>query len=84
MNMARIELDKATAAALARRIRDHLRDELGAEIDPVDATRLLDFRTETLGPHYYNQALIDGEVVLKDRVEAISDAIAGLSRPIPR
>jgi uncharacterized protein (DUF2164 family) len=81
---ARIELDKATSAALARRIRDHLKDEAGVEIDPVDAHRLLGFLAETLGPHYYNQALIDAEVVLKDRTDAIADAIAGLSRPMPR
>ena len=82
--MARIELDKAVATALARRIRDHLRDELDVEIDPVDANRLLDFLADTLGPHYYNQALIDAEVVLKDRIDAITGAMAGLSRPIPR
>jgi uncharacterized protein (DUF2164 family) len=29
VSMARIELDKATGAALARRIRDHLKDEAG-------------------------------------------------------
>jgi uncharacterized protein (DUF2164 family) len=82
--MGRIEFDKATGAALARRIRDHLKDEAGVEIDPVDAHRLLDFLAEILGPHYYNQALTDAEVVLKDRVDAIADAIAGLSRPMPR
>ena len=80
----RIEFDKATNAALARRIRDYLKDEAGLEIDPVDAHRLLDFLAETLGPHYYNQALLDAEAVLKDRAELIADAIAGLSRPTPR
>ena len=84
MSMARIDLDKATSAVLARRVRDYLKDEAGVEIDPVDALRLLDFLAEALGPHYYNQALIDAEAVLKDRVDAIADAIAGLSRPMSR
>ncbi|MEI9889969.1 MAG: DUF2164 domain-containing protein [Caulobacteraceae bacterium] len=82
--MARIELDKPARETLARRVRTYLKDEAGVEIDPVDAQRLLDFLSETLGPHYYNQGLQDAETVLKDRVEAIADAIAGLARPVKR
>ncbi len=82
--MARIELDKAVRDTLARGVRQYLKDEAGVEIDPVDAQRLLDFLAETLGPHYYNQGLSDAETVLKDRIEAIADDIAGLARSIKR
>lgn len=82
--MARIELDKRLRDDLTRRVRTHLHDELGVEIEPVDSQLLLDFLAETLGPHYYNQALLDAEAVLKDRADAMAEAIAALSRATPR
>ena len=82
--MARIELDKAVREVLVRQVRAHLKDEAGVEIDPVDALRLLDFLAKTVGPHFYNQGLYDAEAVLRDRVEAIADAMAALARPVKR
>ena len=82
--MARIEFDKQTRETLVRLLARQLKDECDLEIAPMDSQRLLDFISDTLGPHYYNQGLYDAQAVLKDRAEAISEAIEGLSRPTPR
>ena len=82
--VTRIEFDKAARDALVRMLTRQLKDECDLDIAPMDGQRLLDFISETLGPHYYNQGLYDAQAVLKDRSEAISEAIEGLARPTPR
>ena len=47
----KIEFDKPTRDALARALSRHLSDELDVEVGAMDALRLLDFISETLGPH---------------------------------
>jgi uncharacterized protein (DUF2164 family) len=78
----KIELDKATRDQLSRLIAEHLKAELDLEVAPFDALDLLDFLSERLGPHYYNQGLYDAQVALKGKVDLIIEAIEQLEQPL--
>jgi uncharacterized protein (DUF2164 family) len=82
--MSRIDFDRATREALARRLVQRLRDELDLEVAPMDGQRLLDILAESLGPAWYNQGLRDAQTAVQARVEDIAEAIAGLEQPVPR
>jgi uncharacterized protein (DUF2164 family) len=81
---SRIEIDKPARESIARLLTRRLKDEFDLEIAPMDSHRLLDFLAETVGPYFYNQGLYDAQAVLKDRIDALSDAIESLERPAPR
>lgn len=76
-----ITLDKPIRDALARRLATHLKDELDVEIGGMDAMLLLDFISQTIGPHYYNQALYDARAHLHARMETLADAMLELEKP---
>ncbi|MCR5880271.1 DUF2164 domain-containing protein [Phenylobacterium sp. J367] len=80
--MARIELEKPVRDALTRALSRYLKDELDVEIGAMDALLLLDFITEKLGPHFYNQGLADAQAVLTKRVEDLTEAISAIEKPI--
>jgi uncharacterized protein (DUF2164 family) len=82
--MSRIEFDKETRDQLSRGLRRRLKDTLDVEIDPFDALDLLDFLSETLGPHYYNQGLHDAQAIVKNRVDAIIEDIYVIEKPLKR
>ena len=77
----RIELEKPARDALARALVRYLKDELDVEIGGMDATMLLDFISERLGPHYYNQALYDARAHLQAKMEALGEAFYELEKP---
>ncbi len=77
----RIELEKAARDGLARALADYLKTELDVEIGGMDAILLLDFISERLGPHYYNQALHDAHAHLHAKFEALGEAFYELERP---
>ena len=77
----RIELEKPARDALARALARYLKDELDVEIGGMDAALLLDFVTERLGPHYYNQGLYDARALLQTKIEALGDAFYDLEKP---
>jgi uncharacterized protein (DUF2164 family) len=76
-----IELDKPTRDALSRSIAAYLKDEHDLEMGGMEATLLLDFLAERLGPHFYNQALYDVRATLQAKVEALGDAVYELEKP---
>ncbi len=77
----KIELEKPARDALARSIAGYLKDELDVEIGGMEAVLLLDFISEGLGPHYYNQALYDARAHLHARMEALSEIFFELEKP---
>lgn len=77
----KIELEKTAREALARALVRYLKDECDAEIGGMDAMLLLDFISERLGPHYYNQALYDARAHLQARMEALGEAVFELEKP---
>jgi len=79
--MARIELEKPVREALVRALSRYLKDELGVEIGGMDAILFLDFISETMGPHFYNQGLADAQAILQAKLEQISEAIYEIEKP---
>lgn len=82
--MARIELTKETREQLARALSRYLKQELDVEVSGFDAQFLLDFVTETLGPHYYNQGLHDAQALIKGKLELITEAVYEIEKPVKR
>jgi uncharacterized protein (DUF2164 family) len=79
--MSRIELPKDTRDALARALSRYLKAELDLEVTGFDAVFLLDFVTETLGPHFYNQGLADAQALLAKKLDEIGESIYQLEKP---
>lgn len=79
--MARIELEKPVREALVRALSRYLKDELEVEIGGMDAILFLDFISETMGPHFYNQGLADAQAILQAKLEQISEAIYEIEKP---
>jgi uncharacterized protein (DUF2164 family) len=79
--MSRIELEKPVRDALARALTRYLKDELDVELGGMDAVLMLDFLSEKLGPHYYNQGLADAQAIFSKKVEQIADAIYEIEKP---
>ena len=82
--MAKIELPKEARETLIRALSKYLKDELDFEVSGFDAQFLLDFVTETLGPHYYNQGLYDAQALVKRRLDEIAETVYELEKPIKR
>jgi uncharacterized protein (DUF2164 family) len=76
-----IELDKRTRDALAATLARYLKDEFSVEIGRMEAVVFLDFMAERLGPHFYNQALRDGQAHLHVKLDALSEALHDLEKP---
>jgi uncharacterized protein (DUF2164 family) len=77
----RIELEKPVRDGLARALARYLKDELEVEVGGMDAMLLLDFVSERLGPHYYNQGLYDARALLQARIDALGEAFYELEKP---
>ncbi len=77
----KIELEKSAREALARLLTKYLKDEFDVEVGGMEAVLLLDFISERLGPHYYNQALYDARAHLHARMEALGEVFFELEKP---
>lgn len=76
----KIELEKATREALGRTLAKHLKDELDLEVTGLEAMLLVDFISERLGPHYYNQALYDARAHIGAKIETLTEAFYELEK----
>ena len=80
--MPKIELPKEAADAAAKALSKYLKAELDVEVSGFDAVFLVDFITERLGPHYYNQGLADARAVVAKKADEVSEAIYGIEKPV--
>jgi uncharacterized protein (DUF2164 family) len=80
--MSKIELPRETHEALAKALSRYLKEELDLEVTGFDAVFLLDFISETLGPHYYNQGLADAQAILAKKLDEIGETIWQLEKPV--
>ena len=81
--MRKIELPKATHEALTKALSRYLKDELNLEVTGFDAVFLTDFIIGTMGPHVYNQALGDAQVLLSKKLEELGESILALEQAAP-
>lgn len=77
----RIELERPARDALSGTLADYLKAEFDVEIGRMDAMLLLDFISERLGPHYYNQGLHDARAHLHAKLESLGEALYELEKP---
>jgi uncharacterized protein (DUF2164 family) len=80
--MAKIELEKPMHDALARALSAYLKDQLDLEVEGFDAVFLVDFIVERMGPVFYNRGLNDAQAIIRDRLEAVTEAIYEIERPV--
>ncbi|MEA3287650.1 MAG: DUF2164 domain-containing protein [Candidatus Marinimicrobia bacterium] len=58
--------------------------ELDQELGNFEAEFLLDYFSEYLGPHYYNQAIKDIQKHLAGHLDTLNERIDELAQPLPR
>ncbi|NQV30525.1 MAG: DUF2164 domain-containing protein [Candidatus Marinimicrobia bacterium] len=68
---------------LVQKIQLYFQNELDQELGAFEAEFLLDFFSEYLGPHYYNQAVRDVQKHLSGYLDNLNDRIDELEKPIP-
>jgi uncharacterized protein (DUF2164 family) len=82
--MSKIELPKDAADQAAKVLSKYLKDELDVEVGGFDAVFLVDFITERLGPHFYNQGLYDAQALLAKKAEELGESILALEKAVKR
>jgi uncharacterized protein (DUF2164 family) len=80
--LSKIVLEKQVREAMVQGLTRYLKDELDVEVSGFDAQFLLDFISERLGPHYYNQGLYDAQTVMRAKLEQISEDVLAIEKPI--
>ncbi len=68
---------------LVQKIKAYFQSELAQELGNFETEFLLDFLSEHLGPHYYNQAVRDVQKHLAGYLDNLNDKIDELEQPIP-
>lgn len=73
--LTREELQEA-----ASRLRAYLRDDMEVEVGQLPAEMLVEFIERDIGRLFYNRRLRDAEIVVRQKVEDVADALYGLER----
>ncbi len=68
---------------LIQQIKTYFFNELSQELGNFEAEFLLDFFSENIGPHYYNQAIRDVQKHLSGYVDTLNERIDELEKPLP-
>ena len=75
-----ITFSKQKKEELVKSLQDYFEDELGHELGQFDADFLLDFISENMGKHFYNQGLYDAQNIINQRVDLISEEVLSLEK----
>lgn len=68
---------------LIEEIKAYFASELDQELGSFEAEFLLDFFSENMGPHYYNQAIRDVQKHLSGYIDTLNERIDELEKPLP-
>ncbi|MCF6238322.1 MAG: DUF2164 domain-containing protein [Candidatus Marinimicrobia bacterium] len=68
---------------LVRGLQTYFTEELKQELGNFEAEFLLDYFSENLGPHYYNQAIRDVQKHLAGHLDTLNERIDELEKPLP-
>ncbi len=80
-----LKLERPQKLDLVRDLQQYLHDEMELEPGDLASELLLDFVAELLGPHIYNEALLDARAVASRQADAMQEALLELERiPKPR
>ena len=74
---------RAMKDELIKQIQTYFSTELSQELGNFEAEFLLDFFSENIGPHYYNQAIRDVQKHLSGYDETLNERIDELEKPLP-
>lgn len=80
--METIKFSSEKKAALVKKVQLYFDQELHQSIGAFDAEFLLDYFSEQLGVHYYNQGIQDAQVVISKQLDAIEEALYEIEKPI--
>ncbi|WP_299816920.1 DUF2164 domain-containing protein [uncultured Roseibium sp.] len=80
--MTELKLEKDARARLASQIQRFLDEELDVEIGNMDADRLIDFLSTSLGARFYNLGLNDAQALFARKADDINDEIYALEQPV--
>ena len=79
--MALFNFSKPEKDAITKKIQEYFSNELDQQIGTFEAGFLLNFFAEQIGPYFYNKGLLDSQVLLKKRMDEITNAIDSLEKP---
>ena len=68
---------------LIQQIQAYFTTELDQDLGNFEAEFLLDFFSEHLGPHYYNQAIRDVQKHLSGYIDTLNERVDELEKPLP-
>ncbi len=74
---SRVQKDELIAS-----IQAYFKQELEQNLGNFEAEFLLDFCSENLGPHYYNQAIRDVQTHLAGHLDTLNERIDELEKPV--
>jgi uncharacterized protein (DUF2164 family) len=74
---------RETKDDLIQQIQAYFTSEMSQDLGNFEAEFLLDFFSENMGPHYYNQAIRDVQKHLSGYVDTLNERIDELERPLP-
>ncbi|KZM47429.1 DUF2164 domain-containing protein [Labrenzia sp. OB1] len=80
--MTELKLEKDARTRLASQIQRFLDEELDVEIGNMDADRLIDFLSTSLGARFYNLGLKDAQALFARKADDINDEIYDLEQPV--
>lgn len=80
--MAIFNFSKPQSDAIVKKIQDYFTKELDQELGQFEASFLLNFFAEEIGPYFYNKAIQDSQAILRKRIDDIAGAIDNLEKPI--
>jgi uncharacterized protein (DUF2164 family) len=80
--LANIEVSKDNKDFIVDKIQQYFNQELDQDLAQFDAEFLLDSFSEQIGMLYYNQASLNAQAVLVNKLEGVTDAICELEKPI--
>ncbi len=80
-NSKEIQFTKEQIEVLGKKLQDYFENELNYSLGQFEAQFLLDFISKEMGACYYNQGLRDAELILRSKLEDISDALYEIEKP---
>ncbi len=79
--MSEIKFSREQTEVIVNKIKLYFNNELNQDIGQFDAEFLLDFFSETIGAYYYNQGLLDAQIVISKKLDEFSEALYEIEKP---